>query len=142
MKKLLGLFVIGAGLSIGAHAQKHSNDEVPAAVKTAFAQQFPGTNAKWKKTGDQYEARFKQNRQKMSAVFGADGTMSETERKLKVWELPLPVRDYVEQHYKGADIKEAARITRADGRTNYEAGLEDKEILFDAGCNFLKEEKI
>lgn len=134
--------MIGAGLSIGVHAQQHSNEEVPAAVKTAFAQKFPGMTARWVKTGDQYEALFKQKRQKMSAVFAADGTIKETEREIKVRELPLPVRDYVEQHYKGADIKEAARITRADGQINYEAGLEDKEVVFDAGCNFLKEEKI
>lgn len=137
MKKLFALFLVGAGLSLSTHAQNPGNDEVPAAVKTAFAQQFPGTAAKWDKQGDQYEAHFKQKRQEMSAVFEADGTLAATEQRIKVWQLPLPVIDYVEQHY-GSSIKEAAKVTRANGEINYEASVKGEELLFDAGCNPLK----
>jgi uncharacterized iron-regulated protein len=139
MKKLLGLFMIGAGLSINAHAQKHTGEDVPAAVKTAFAQQFPGTTARWVKTGEQYEAHFKHRRQEISAVYNADGTLSETEHEIEVWQLPLPVIDYVEQHY-GGSIREAAKVTKANGEINYEATVKGKEVLFDASCAFLKEE--
>lgn len=132
--------MIGAGLSIGAHAQKHTGEDVPAAVKTAFAQQFPGMDARWARTADQYEAHFKHKRQEMSAVYTADGTLTETETEIKVSQLPLPVIDYVEQHYGGSSIREAARVTKANGEINYEATVKGKEVLFDASCAFLKEE--
>jgi hypothetical protein len=140
MKRLIGIFLVGAGLTLNAHAQHNTND-VPAAVTTAFAQQFPGSSkVKWVEKDGEYEARFKQKRQEMSAVYKADGTLAATEHEIEVWQLPLPVIEYVEQHY-GGSIKEAARVTRADGQINYEAVLKDREVLFDASCTFLEEEK-
>lgn len=129
--------MIGAGLSIGAHAQQH--EDVPAAVKTAFAQQFPGTTARWVKTADGYEAHFKNKRLDASAVYGADGSLAAMEQEIKVSQLPLPVIDYVEQHY-GGSIREAAKVTRANGEINYEATVKGKEVVFDASCAFVKEE--
>lgn len=139
MKKLIGLFLVGAGLSINAHAQKHTNIEVPAAVKTAFTQQYGSTSARWTKSGEEYEAHFKHNRQEMSAVYAPDGTLAATETELKVWQLPLPVIDYVEQHY-GSSIKDAAKVTKANGEINYEAVVKGKEVVFDASCALVKEE--
>lgn len=139
MKKLFGFILVSAGLSIGAHAQKHTIAEVPAAVKSAFTQQFPGGTARWEKGEDQYTAHFKRQRQKMSAVYTADGTLVETEMELEVGQLPLPVRDYVAQHYRGSKITEAARITRANGQTNYKACIKGGDMRFDASCTLLTE---
>lgn len=138
MKKLFALFLLGAGLSIDAPAQK-LNDEVPAAVQTAFARQFPGTGARWEKEAEQYVAHFRQKRLDMSVAYTADGTLSRMEEEIKVWQLPLPVRDYVEQHY-GDEPREAAKVTRANGEINYEATVKGREVLFDASCAFLEEE--
>lgn len=133
MKKLVGLFLVGMVLSVGAQAQKHPGVDVPAAVKTAFAKQYPGTGAQWIKEGDRYEARFKQKRQQLAAVYNADGSLAETELAIKVSQLPLPVVDYMEQHY-GGSISEAAKVTKANGEINYEATSKGKEVVFDASC--------
>lgn len=128
-----------AGLSIGTYAQKHTGDEVPAAVKTAFAQRFPGTAARWEKQGSQYGAYFKQKRREMSAVFEANGTLAETEQEIRVSQLPLPVVEYVAQHYRGSKITEATKVTKANGEINYKACIKGRDMLFDASCTYLTE---
>ena len=128
-----------AGLSLGAYAQKHTGDEVPAAVKTAFAQRYPGTAARWEKLGTQYGAYFKQRRLEMSAMFESDGTLTESEQEIRVSQLPLPVVQYVEQHYRGSKITEATKVTKANGEINYKACIKGKDMLFDASCTYLTE---
>lgn len=139
MKKLLGIILIAAGLSMDAHAQKHTGDEVPLAVKEAFDRQFPGTAPRWEKLGDQYGAHFKHRRLEMSAVYAGDGTLTETEQEIKVAQLPRPVVDYVAQHFRGSKITEATKITRANGEINYKACLKGRDMLFDASCTYLTE---
>lgn len=139
MKKLWGIILIIAGLSSGAHAQKHTGDQIPAAVKTAFGQQFPGIAARWEKLGDQYGAYFRQKRMEMSVVYEADGTLAETEQQIRVSQLPLPVVEYVEQHYRGSKITEATKVTKANGEINYKACIKGKDMLFDASCTYLTE---
>lgn len=138
MKKLFVLILLGAGLSFDAPAQKHFNDEVPAAVRTAFAQQFPRTEARWAKEGDQFVAHFRQKRLDMNIRYNAEGTVTRMEEEIKVWQLPLPVIEYMEQHY-GDEPKQAAKVTRANGEINYEAQVKGKEVLFDASCTPLDE---
>lgn len=139
MKKLIAVFMFSAGISLSAPAQKHYNDEVPAPVKTAFTQQFPGINPRWAKEADQYVAHFRQKRQDISVQYAADGTRTRLEEELKVWQLPLPVIEYMEQHYGDAP-KEGAKVTRANGEINYEATVKGREVLFDASCTVLEEE--
>jgi len=139
MKKLLAFFVIVAGLSLNAHAQKHTGDEVPAAVKTAFNQRFPGVSARWEKSGAQYGAYFRQKRMEMSALFEADGTLAETEQEMRVSQLPLPVVEYVQQHYRGSKITEATKVTKRNGEINYKACIKGKDMFFDASCMYLTE---
>ena len=89
----------------------------------------------------EYEAGFKQNGNTMSALFWANGTMTESEMDIKVSDLPAAVLAYVKEHYKGKAIKEGAKITKADGTVNYEAEVAGKDVIFDANGNFLKEVK-
>lgn len=139
MKKILGIILMVAGLSLGADAQKHTGDAVPEAVKTAFARQFPGIAARWEKQGTQYGAYFRQKRLDMSVIFEADGTLTETEQEIKVSQLPLPVVEYVEQHYRGSKIYEATKVTKANGEINYKACIKGRDMLFDASCTYLTE---
>ena len=73
----------------------------------------------------------------MSALFTADGTMTESEVDIAVSALPASVLNYVKTHYKGAAIKEGAKITKADGTVNYEAEVNKMDVLFDEwlGCS-------
>ena len=130
-----------AAIGFSACAQKLDASKVPAAVKAAFTKQFPGATVKWEKEDGKYEAGFKQNGNTMSALFEANGTMTESEMDMKVTDLPAAVLSYVKDHYKGKSIKEGAKITKADGTVNYEAEVGGKDVIFDATGKFLKEVK-
>ena len=74
-------------------------------------------------------------------MFEPNGTFTESEVDIKAAVLPATVLAYVKEHYKGKTIKEAAKITKADGAINYEAEVNGKDVIFDANGKFLKEMK-
>ena len=138
MKKMLGLL---AGILVIAGtitAQKLKETEVPAAVKASFAKHFPGISAKWEKEDTRYEAGFHQNGKEMSALFDANGNLTETEVAIKISELPAAVLQYIQKNHSGAKIKEASKITLADGTLHYEAEVNGRDLIFDANGNFIK----
>ncbi|MEP7236432.1 MAG: PepSY-like domain-containing protein [Ferruginibacter sp.] len=141
MKKLMMISALATIVTMSACAQKLDASKVPAAVKAAFKKQYPGVTAKWEKEDGDYEAGFKQNGNEMSTVFDAAGTMKESEMEIKASELSANIQAYVAQHYKGKTIKDAAKITMANGTVNYEANVNGKDVIFDANGNFLKEAK-
>ena len=118
MKKLLMMVTFGSAIAISACGQKLDASKVPAAVKTAFTTKYAGLSAKWEKEDGKYEANFKQDGNTMSAMFKPDGTFTESEMDIKVSDLPASVLLYLKQHYTGKNIKEGAKITKADGKVN------------------------
>lgn len=122
-------------------SQKIEEAKVPAKVKTAFDKQFPGVTAAWEKENGKYEANFKMDNNNESASFTLDGTMTESEIEISEKELPENIRAYCAEHYKGKKIESAAKINMADGSLNYEANINDKDVLFDNSGNFIKEVK-
>jgi len=141
MKKLFGLVLVGTVVSLTACAQKMDASKVPAPVKESFAKQFPGATAKWEKEESKYEAGFKHQGHEMSALFDANGTMIESEMEIKVSELPVAVTNYINTNHSGATVKEAAKITKANGEIQYEAEVKGKDLIFDANGKFIKEVK-
>ena len=141
MKKNLFIFLIGTGISINVFAQKTEESKIPVATVEAFKHQYPGIKGKWEKEKDNYEVNFKKDNKAMSAVINAKGTILETETGIAVKDLPAGVADYIKTHYKGAPIKEAARIVKPGGETIYEAAVNKKDVLFDSNGKFIKEEK-
>ena len=142
MKKHLLLLTIASGLALAVSAQeKEKSITPPAAAKATFEKAYPGVAAKWEKEDGAYEASFTDKGQKMSAVYDGKGVLKETEVTIKTSELPAGVAEYVKQHYKGAPIKEAAKITKANGTVNYEAEVNKMDVIFDAKGTFIKEEK-
>ena len=51
------------------------------------------------------------------------------------------VTAYVKEHYKGAKITEAGKVTDAKGKLSYEAEVHGKDIIFDENGNFVRAEK-
>jgi hypothetical protein len=141
MKKYLLMFTLFATIVCSAQAQKIDAASVPAAVKAAFEKQFPTATAKWEKEDGKYEAGFKGGGEEMSALFTADGAMTESEVGMKSAALPAKVLSYVKQHYSGKSIKAGAKITKADGTVIYEAEVNGVDVLFDVDGNFLQEVK-
>ena len=124
------------------HAQKLDASRVPTAVKNSFSTKYPGIeNVNWEKENGQFEASYKKDGHSMSAMFKADGTFTESEEDIQLSELPAAAAQYMKEHYKGSEIKEASKITKANGAVNYEAAIKGKDIIFDAHGQFIKEVK-
>ncbi len=136
------LFAIALTMSVAVFAQTGDKAMAPAAAKTAFAKAFPGAEkAKWGKEKKGYEVEFSLSGKQMSAVYDKTGAIKETEEDIKPDALPGAVTSYVKAHYPKAFIKEAAKITLANGEVNYEAEVNKKDLIFDATGKFLREEK-
>ncbi len=134
MKSLL--FAITMIIATGAMAQKAN-----PAVESAFAKAFPGISVKsWDNENGKFEANFTKDGKQMSATFDANGGLEETEMDVAVNELPASITSYVQDHYKGEEIKEAAMITKPNGEKMYEAEVKEMDLVFDAKGNFVKEE--
>ena len=137
--KTTAAILIATSMGLTVMAQKINSSKVPAVVKASFEKAYLGIKTvKWEKEKGDFEAGFKQGGNEMSAVFQSDGTQLESEMAIKSASLPASVIAYVKQNYKGAAIKEAAKITKANGEVNYEAEVKGKDLLFDNTGKFIK----
>jgi putative PepSY-like beta-lactamase-inhibitor len=141
MKGLFVLVIVVGISGSSACSQKLKDSQVPAATKIAFQKQYPNTKASWDKEDANYEVNFKKGGKEMSAIIQENGTIVETETMISLNDLPAPVSDYMNKHYKGSKVKDAAKIVKANGKVNYEAEIAHKDIVFDGNGKFLKEEK-
>ena len=142
MHKLFLLAAL-ATLSFGAQAQLLKPAQVPAAVMAAFKTTFPTMKATtWEKEDAAYEAGFKQNGIKMSALFSPAGALIETETEVAVAKLPAAVRTALTRDYPASKVTEAATIVSATGVTTYEAEVlkngKKQDVLFDADGSRVK----
>ncbi|MCZ2357619.1 MAG: PepSY-like domain-containing protein [Bacteroidia bacterium] len=126
---------------LSANAQKISDKEVPAVVKSALQKNYPNAKElKWEKEKGNYEAEFEVNETDYSLLIDASGNILETEIEIKVDALPAKVKDYITKNYAGQKIKEATKITSSKGVVTYEAEVKGKDLIFDSNGNFIKEE--
>ncbi|MBL4677399.1 MAG: PepSY-like domain-containing protein [Mucilaginibacter sp.] len=137
--KITAVALVALASSTASFAQTIPSTQVPQAVKATFEKNFPAVKkVKWEKEKGDFEAGFKQGKTEMSALFKADGSLSETEKEIETTELPGSAMAYLKDHYKGVKIKEAAKITKANGEVNYEAEVKGKDVLFDSKGSFIK----
>jgi hypothetical protein len=59
--------------------------------------------------------------------------------EIELNQLPKGVLDYVKKNYKDVSVKEAAKITDANGIVTYEAEIKGMDLLFDNNGKFIKE---
>ena len=129
-------------LGIFCYGQKVKEADVPSEVKQAFQNKFTQVKeVKWEKEDGKFEVNFEQGDHEMSAVFTPSGMLEETEMEIKVNELPSVITTYISSNYKGAKVKEAAKITKANGEVNYEAEVKGSDLIFDKNGKFIKKVK-
>jgi hypothetical protein len=142
MKKIILSVLLATALTGVAHAQKVKNTAVPAAAKVALLKKYPAaTKATWEKEKGNYEANWGgKSGEDMSVQFTPDGTFIEQVAAIPVTELPAGVAVYVKQHYKGAKITEAGKVTDAKGILTYEAEVRGNDLVFDEKGTFIKQD--
>ena len=119
---------------------------VPEAVQDAFTARYPAaTSVDWEMEGEgEYEAEFRLNNQRMSAVFATDGTWLETETAIRKGNLPAAVKSAIRTSYAGFDVEEAEQVERPDQPMVYELELENEEngqemeVMISAAGDILK----
>jgi hypothetical protein len=141
MKNIISLLIAGSIITFAACSQRIDDSKVPSPVKNSFAKDFPGTSSKWEKEKINYEANFNLDGKTMSALYDGNGNRQETETDINVSDLPTSVQDYIANNYPGKKIKEAAVITKANGEVNYEAEVNDMDVLFAQDGKFIKTAK-
>lgn len=121
-------------------AQDLKAKDVPEAVKTALVKKYPAAaKVSWEKEHGNYEANWGgTSGEDNSVLFSAGGNFISHTQALQVSQLPAAITTYVKQHYNNAAIKEAGKITNADGIITYEAELKGKDLIFDANGSFIK----
>jgi hypothetical protein len=141
MKKVF-LLVAVLGFFIQSQAQSVMTKDVPASIKAACMKAHPkAKDVKWTKEGTTYECEYTENGKVKGATFDDSGLVLENEKDIAISSLPAAIRKYVADNYKGAKIKEAAKMTSRKGVVTYEAEVNGMDLVFDAKGNYLKAEK-
>lgn len=124
-------------------AQKLKSGEVPKVVIEACKSKYPDAKKiTWEKEKGNYEANWGgKSGEENSVQFTPSGQFIEIVKAIRVSVLPKEIISYVREHYKGARITEAGKVTDAKGNTSYEVEVNHKDLIFDMKGKFLKEEK-
>lgn len=146
MKKAI-CFVFIIALSTASFAQKEKGEgkeklTVPAVVRDALSKKYPeATKVSWEKEKGNYEANWGgKSGEDNSVQFTPTGDFIEIVKAMPVNKLPVSIIAYVKEHYKGAKITEAGKVTDAKGKITFEAEVNRKDIIFDEKGNFIKSE--
>ena len=141
MKNIIPGVLLLSSVMLNSCTAKWDESQLPAAVKDSFARSYPGVSAKWQKDGSQFEAEFSMNGKEFTAVYGAGGSLEETEIEIGLGELPDSARNYLQAHFKPADIKEVEKLIMPNGEFSFEAEAGGQELVFDSTGRFVKQEK-
>lgn len=152
MKNLIITIGVLSAMCAKTPAQDIKESEVPAAVKEALKKQYPNVKeVEWEKEGNNYEAEIelvqvpmdgkgKKREIEKSIEYTASGELVQTEEEIEVKGLPSAINDYVAKNFPGKKIKEASKITEANGTVKYEAEVEKQDLIFDANGAYLSKE--
>ena len=143
MKKVILSILFFTSLFTGITiAQDLKEKDVPGVVKTALMKKYPkASKVNWEKEKGNFEANWGgKSGEDNSAVFTPAGAFVELVEAIPVSQLPASVAPYLKQHYKGAAIKEAGKVTDAAGKHMFEAEIKGKDLIFDEKGKFIKED--
>lgn len=139
MNLLIRLCIVMLCLPALASAQMISQSKVPATVRSSFNLAHPKiAKVTWELEKGVYEASFVSNGLQASELYSKSGALTESEIEIKISALPAGVLPFVKNHYKSAQIKGAAKITKANREINYETAITGRDLIFDSNGKFLK----
>jgi hypothetical protein len=138
----VGLLMTGLLASVASTAQRLKEKDIPVAVRSALEKKYPSASGvTWEKEKGDYEANWGgRSGEDNSVQFTPSGKFIEIVNAIPVSALPAAVIAYIREHYKGAKITEAGKVTDAAGRLSYEAEVHGKDLVFDEQGKFVKKE--
>lgn len=115
---------------------------VPDAVKAKFSSMYPNAeHAEWEMEAGNYEASFKDEKMKASAIISPDGNVIETETSMDASMLPQPIHDYITSQLGGKKVSSAQKIVSATGMVSYEVEVGETDYKFDVNGQFTGKEE-
>ena len=123
--------------------RKMTETKIPGAVEKAFSSNFMNAkDVRWsmEKNG-QYEADFKMNDKKSSAIFDDMGNMVESETTISEDQLPMAVKNAFNKNYPDYKIKRIEQKNAMNNNTyiiKAEKGMESHEFVYDSQGNMTK----
>lgn len=140
MKKLV-LIITTVFIGATVYAQRVSEAEIPAAVKTKFTSLHPyAKDSKWEMEDGNFNVRFTDMDTKKCETIDAKGNVVESKTEMLSSQLPQAARDYIAKNYADKKIGESFKVTEPNGETKYKAMVDGKFVIFDSKGNY-KEEK-
>jgi hypothetical protein len=145
VKNIILFFAAVLFISVTACAQ--TPNDLPAKVKNAFDQKFPGAQkVKWSnEKANEWEAEFKLSGKEYSANYNADGSWMETELEISKKEIPFTVTNALTKEFPGYKVEESVISETATGKV-YEFKLkvaeELKEITVNTYGTIIKKENL
>lgn len=142
MKTSILLSFAAVSFAGSSMAQDLKASQVPVVVKEAFAKKYPqAVKVSWEKEKGNYEANWGgRSGEDTSVQFTPAGAFVEEVDAIAVAQLPAAIAPYIKAHYKNAKIREAGKVTDAAGHKLFEAEIKGKDLLFDAGGKFIKQD--
>lgn len=136
------IFAISSATFAQEKGEGKGHINVPAVVKSALHKNYANaTKVTWEKENGNYEANWGgKSGEDNSVQYTPSGNFIEIVNAIAINQLPASVATYVKEHYKGAKITEAGKVTDAKGKLSYEAEVHGKDIIFDENGNFVKAE--
>ena len=145
MKNLILVFVAASFISLAACAQ--GGKDLPAKVKTAFNQKFPGAqDVKWgKEKSTEWEAEFKMNGKNYSANYTVDGMWMESEYEINANEIPVAVTTTLGKEFPGYKLLVSEISETAKGKVfefDIKIGNKKKEVAVNPDGTLVKKEAV
>lgn len=143
MKKYFSFIGLLFILALSVQAQKSKHVVVPKAVLASCKAKYPeAKNITWEKEKGNYEANWGgRSGEDNSVQFTPTGEFIEIVNAIPVNSLPKEIVSYVKEHYKGARITEAGKVTDAKGNHSYEVEVNHKDLIFTEDGKFVKAER-
>ncbi|MGX2030299.1 MULTISPECIES: PepSY-like domain-containing protein [Methylocaldum] len=144
---ILGAAIINPAL-VAAHEPLLNKQDVPQAVLAAFQKDHPAAKGvKYEEEvldgKEAYEIAYRDEKgQERSEVYSADGTLVETEKVIKLDELPESVLQAVKSAHPRATLQRAFQVSDTSGTVkSYEVeireGKKEREVEFDTDGRIL-----
>jgi hypothetical protein len=124
--------------------EKESGD-IPDAVLKNFKAKYPNANSvKWEKDEDIFVVEFILDGQEYEAEFDKTGKWLETEKEIKIGDLPEAIQKVLNTKFSAYEVGEAEYVETADYGIIYDVVIEKRdkeiEIYFYPDGRILKEE--
>ncbi len=134
MKKSILLIIL---LSFNLSSYSLQDEEiVPKTVLDAFKTKYGDIRSvKWEKDEEGYEAEFKLNSKKTSAVFNSLGEFIHQETQIKTKDLPIEADQALQNLYPGYRIDEIEKVITASGGEFFELEIEVGDETYEVEVN-------